>query len=73
MITYNKEERKLSIEIEDVDIEQLNNIQKAIIDLMNNYNFDERGNSCQDTIYYANLLLEATFLNEDQLKKIIDK
>jgi hypothetical protein len=69
MVTYNKKERTLSITIDAIDMEQIPELQKAIIDLMAHYNYDQFGHMCHDTIYYSTMLLEGTFTNTEQLQK----
>jgi hypothetical protein len=71
MVQINQEARNLAIELEGCDAEGLVDIQFAIIELVRNFNWKELQWDMSNTMYHTMNLLEATLLNEQQMKRAL--
>ncbi|MES2732865.1 MAG: hypothetical protein V4714_14015 [Bacteroidota bacterium] len=69
MITINKESSASEIHIQ-LDLGSVNYLgcyQRAIIDLIRHYNYEEEGQSAKDTMFFACELLEALLPSDVQV------
>jgi len=66
MIIVSKKEKKIIVELPFTEIEELNAIQKALIQLMRNYDFKSNLFDTETTFYYATHLLESLLPDLDQ-------
>jgi hypothetical protein len=71
MVQINQEDRNLAIELECCDAEGLVDIQRSIIELVRNFNWKDLQWDISNTMYYTMNLLEATLLNEQQMKRAL--
>lgn len=68
MVTVNKKNRSISIELESCGVEQLVNMQAALIDLIGGYRYEDYGFGVTDTIASALELLTAILPSVEQQK-----
>jgi len=66
MIIINEKEKKIMVELPFTEIEELNAIQKALIQLMRNYDFKSNLFDTETTFYYATHLLESLLPDFEQ-------
>lgn len=68
MVQLNRNPEQLTVTI-DGDTNELVGMQKALIDLMMQYNFKEFGLGAQETFYFTLVLLDALIPDHDQQRK----
>ena len=69
MVLMNKKNRSITIELESCDVEQLVNMQAALIDLIGGYRFEDFGTGAGETVSSALDLLTAILPSLEQQKK----
>ena len=68
MVEINKQSREIKITIGNSDVSTLDLMAKALIDLMQNYNFTEAGSYTGNTFYWALQLLQEMLPTDNQMQ-----
>lgn len=69
MVQVNKSNRTVTVELESCDVEQLTNMQAAIIDLLKGYRYEDYGTGSAQTVDSALDLLTALLPSCEQQKR----
>jgi len=69
MITINKESdnNEIHVQFDRVSFDYLHCYQRAMIDLIRNYNYPEEGSGARDTMHFACNILEALLPDDNQV------